>query len=158
LQLVETSQDRAYLCRRLERFDAAVDHWRLAANDATTDWDRASMLQRLIADAARVPLSVLEEVAQLDVLRDHIPEWNGIGLGRIATQSCYELAAATTDSAAGRVIWEVAERWRQELSSFTLVGLQAAVEAAEKWGEPHEQEELREAARAERARIDQMLG
>ncbi len=158
LQLVETSQDRANLCRRLERFEAAVDHWRLAANEATTDWDRASMLQRLITDAARVPLNVLDDVRRLDALRSNIPEWNGIGLGRMATQSCYELAAATTDSVAGRVIWEMAERWRHDLSSFTFVGLQAAVEAAEKWGEPHAQEELREAARAERARIDQMMG
>ncbi len=48
---------------------------------------------------------------------------------------------------------------RQELSSFSFAGLQAVLEAAEKkWGEPHELEELREAARTERARIDQMLG
>ncbi|MEZ4460523.1 MAG: hypothetical protein R3E66_12520 [bacterium] len=158
LLLAGTAQDRANLYRRLERFDAAVDQWRLAAEAATTDWDRAAMLQRLISDAAQVPIHALEEVAQLDALRPNVAEWNDVGLGRMATQACYELAAATRDASAGPTIWKTAERWRKDLSSFTLVGLQAAVAAAEKWGEPYELEALRQAVRAEQARINELLG
>lgn len=54
-------------------------------------------------------------------------------------------------------MFELAQRWSSELSSFTLVGLEAAVEAALKWGQPDDVAELRVATDSERARIEEML-
>ncbi len=157
LQLAESAKDRAYIYRNLERFESAVRYWREAAGEANTDWDRASLLIHAITDAARVPMDARADVAQLDALRSGIPSWNEVGLGRMATQACYEWAATSVDADAGREVFQTAQRWRDELASFTLVGLEAAVAAAERWGAGEELRELQDAALAERRRIDQLL-
>jgi hypothetical protein len=148
-----TSPDaRARLYRRLERYAAAVEEWRVAAALAGSPWDQASRLRDAITDAAKVPLATTADVEALDALRPAIPSWNDVGLGRMSTLACYELAAAL-DGDEGARIWNVAERWRRELDSFTLVGLRAAVVAAERWGTPAEVEQLRAAADEEHRRI-----
>jgi hypothetical protein len=151
-----TPEARACLYRRLERHEDAVACWRAAAARAPSSWDRISLLTHALGDAAKVPLASLDEAAQIDRLRAEVPSWPEVGLGRMATQACYELAAAVDDPACGRALWETAQRWRAELDSFPLAGLRAAREAACRWGTPCEREELTEEIADERARIDAM--
>lgn len=153
-----TPSARGYLYRRLGRPADAVVVWRAAAAAATTAWDRASLLQSALTDAAKVPLDATDEATRLDALRHDIPNWNVLGLGRMSTQACYEAAAALDDPEAGRRLWRMAERWRADLDSFMFNGLCAAIAAAERWGDASDVASLREAARAERARIDEELG
>lgn len=153
LQNAATPEARAHLYRRLGRHADAVAAWRAAADAATSAWDRASRLSSAVSDAAKASLDTLEDVSQLDALRRHIPSWNNVGLGRMSTQACYELAAAVENPDTGRRLWLTAEGWRGELASLSLVGLQAAVSAAEKWGESEDVANLRSAALAEHERI-----
>lgn len=158
LQNAEGPASRAHLYRRLGQYDRAVTEWRAAANDATTPWDQASYLESAMSDAAKARLAVLDVVERLDSLRRQIPSWNVVGLGRMATQACYELAVAVNDAEIGPRVWRMAEAWRSELASFTLVGLQAALAAAAKWGTPSDVEVLAQAITEERKRIDRQLG
>ena len=148
-----TAESRAYLYRRLERFGEAVGCWREAAKQATTSWDKVSRLSNAISDAAKAGVVSLEDVAEIDRLRADIPSWHQVGLGRSATQGCFELAIASTDPEIGRPLWQTAERWRAGLDSLPLVGLLAAREAAARWGDPDDVARLDAAVEAERARI-----
>jgi hypothetical protein len=148
-----TATSRGYLYRRLERFGEAVGCWREAAKQATTSWDKVSHLSCAISDAARAGMVSLEDVAEIDRLRADIPSWHQVGLGRSATQACYELAIASAAPEMGRPLWQTAERWRAGLDSLPLVGLEAAREAAARWGDPADVARLDVAIKAERARI-----
>jgi hypothetical protein len=132
--------------------------WREAAKQATTSWDKVSHLSNAISDAAKGGVVSLEDVAEIDRLHVDIPSWHQVGLGRIATEACYELAIASTDPQLGRPLWQTAERWRAGLKSFSLVGLEAAREAAARWGDPADVARLDVAVEAERARIDRSIG
>jgi hypothetical protein len=149
----ETPEARARLYARLGRHAEAVSCWREAAAAAEGSWDKISRLTNAVSDAAQIPLPSTAEVLEIDRLRAEIPGWFEVGLGRMATEACYRLAAAVDEPDCGRVLWQLAQGWRQDLESFSLVGLQIALVAGERWGEVHEQEQLREEIVAERARI-----
>lgn len=148
-----TAVERARLFRRLGEHRKAVPEWRAAAALAESAWDTAARLRDAVVDAAKVPMAAMAEVEQLDALRAEIPCWNEVGLGRMATQACYALAAVTSEDEGGQELWATAERWRRELESFTLVGLRTAVTAAERWGTPEDVQALRHAVDVECARI-----
>ncbi len=152
LQNAETPDARARLYRRLERYDAAVREWRSAAAAAESSWDRVSRLGNALTDAARVPMPMSAEVDAIDALRSEIPSWNEVGLGRMTTQACYELAAAL-DGEEGPRLWRIAEGWRRGLTSFSLVGLRAALAAAHEWGSDAEVATLQSEIDAEHQRI-----
>ncbi|MCA9492107.1 MAG: hypothetical protein KC621_19375 [Myxococcales bacterium] len=78
-------------------------------------------------------------------------------MGRAATQACYEASAAIEDPAIGRELFELAERWRAELVTFSLTGLEAGVRAAWRWGTPEELGRLESARDDEQAQIDEMF-
>ena len=70
LQNAPTPEARAYHFRRLGRYSAAVVEWREAAAGTTDAWDRASLLQRAVSDAAKVPLDNAERCSSvLDLVR-----------------------------------------------------------------------------------------
>ena len=147
-----TPEARARLYRRLGRFEAAVPEWEAAAREAESPWDQASRLQSALTDAAKVPMALSSAVEALDALRDQIPSWNEVGLGRMATQACFEHAAAL-DGDAGHHSWSVAERWHRDLGSFPLVGRRAALAAAKKWGSASDVDRLQVAVDEEHQRI-----
>lgn len=152
LKNADTADDRARLYERLERYDDAASAWCEASRDAESPWDIASRLRSAIAAAARVPLALPAEVDQLDRLRSQIPSWNTVGLGRMSTQACHELAAAL-DGEEGARVWAIAERWFDELDSSALVGLQAALAAAQHWGSEQDVARYRAAVDEEYRRI-----
>jgi len=148
-----TAEDRARAFVQLGRHGEALDAWREAAAEAPTAWDRAARLRDALTTAAKVPVATWAEAEQLDALWGEIDNWSGLGLGRQGTQACHELAAAVDDGEVGPRLWQLAERWRSELTSYPLVGLQAAVAAAKRWGTAGEVADLERAAHAEHVRI-----
>lgn len=152
LMNAKTPEARAHLYRRLERFDVAVRAWREAAEHVTSPWDKASRLQSLITDAAKVPMGASAAVEALDALRPQIASWNEVGLGRMATQACYELAAAVPGED-GATYWATAERWFTELDSFSLVGHRTALAASKRWGSAADVARRTQMVNAEHERI-----
>ncbi len=153
LQQAQTPADRARLYARLGHPSEALSAWREAAERAESPWDEASALRSAIVCAAQAGVETLEEVQRLDALRGEIPNWGEVGLGRMATQACFSLAAACKTPAHGQALWRTARSWQAELTSFTLVGLRAAQDAAALWGTPEEQGAIQAAHDAEHARI-----
>jgi cytochrome c2 len=148
-----TAEDRARAFQQLGKHGEALLAWREAAAAATTAWDRAARLRDAMQSAAKGPVATLAEAEELDGLRSQIDNWHGLGLGRQCTQACHELAAAVDDPQVGPRLWRMAERWRSDLVSYTLVGLQAGVAAAKRWGTASERADLERAAHAEHVRI-----
>jgi hypothetical protein len=148
-----TPKDRAYLYRRLERHADALQAWREVAETAASDWDRASALNSAIEAAALAGIESITEVRTLDTLRHKVPNWGGLGIGRMSTHACFSLAAAARTPEIGEELWARARSWQADLESFTLVGLQAALEAADLWGSPQDREALQAAYDQEHQRI-----
>lgn len=144
--------DLARLYRRLGQPAVALLHSRAVAAAATTSWDRAAAHVQAVRDAARAQADALVDVEALDALRQEIPSWPRVGLGRHATQVAYELAAVQP-APTGAAVFARAQLWRAELTGFPLAGLEAASRAAEKWGSPEEQAELGAALLRERAAL-----
>lgn len=153
LQNAQTPEARARLYQRLERAPEALREWRLAAEEADSDWDQASALRSAMECAANAGIETKGEAQRLDQLRHQIPNWNGLGLGRMSTHACFALAAVAQTPEIGEELWARARSWQADLDSFTLVGLEAALQAAELWGTPLDQQALRTAHDAEHARI-----
>lgn len=151
----EDAEDLARLHERLDNHEKAVDHWRQAAREAEKAWDRISRLRNLLSAAAEasITVTVTDVIDEIHHLRSDIPSWPEVGLGRMTTEACYAVAAATKDPESGRHAFGRAQTWRRELKSFPLAGLETAIKAAEAWGEPSDVESLRRAADEERRRI-----
>lgn len=112
-----------------------------------------SRLRNHLSDAAKAGIINVAAAREIDQLRRHIESWRRVGLGRMTTQVCFEQAAAASDRTQGRELFELAEAWRLGLTSFPLVGIEAAAAAAGRWGTPDEIERIRIAAEKERTRI-----
>lgn len=157
LEAATSAQARAYVYQRVGKHAEELAEWRAAAAEAEQAWERASRLHLAIAAAAKAPMDMRAELAQLEALRLQIPEWPEVGLGRMATEAAYALAAALDDPALARPAWEAGERWRAVARSLPLSGLRAGLAAAERWGRPEQARALSEAVEAEQARIEALL-
>ena len=146
-------RDRAALYRRLERHADALEAWREVADTAESDWDRASALNRAIEAAALASVETTSEVRTLNTLRHQVPNWGGLGIGRMSTQACFSLAAAAHTPEIGEELWATARSWQADLRSFTLLGLRTALQAAQRWGAPEDREALEAAIDVEHRRI-----
>lgn len=157
LRHAATPQARAQLYRRLERWGDALSAWREAVTRTDDPWDRISLRTSAMTDAVRAGASALEEARAVDAERPSVQSFSEVGLGRAATQACYEASAASDDPTVGRELFELAERWRAELVTYTLAGLEAGVRAAWRWGTPEELSRLERARDDEQAQIDDMF-
>lgn len=153
LQRAQTPADRARLYARVDQHGDAHLAWREAAEQADTPWDQASALHSAMVSAALAGHETVEEAQILDRLRHEIPNWAGLGIGRMSTQACFALAAAAQSPEPGRTLWRTARSWQADLESFTLVGLRDALKAAALWGSPEDIQALQQAHDAEHARI-----
>ena len=153
LQNAQTPDERARLYQRLQRHPEALREWRLVAEEADSAWDQASALRSAMECAAQAGIETTTEARALDDLRHQIPNWNGLGLGRMSTQACYALAATARSTQTGGSLWATARSWHADLDSFTLVGLKTALQAAELWGSTRDQQALQAAHDAEHTRI-----
>lgn len=146
-------KDRARVYRRVEKYGEAYGEWRNAASEAESAWDKVSHLTQAMVDAEKAGLSTIVEAEEIDALWSDIEGWEQVGLGRIATQACFALSASMGDRETGGRLMTLAQRWRKELTTFHLLGLRAAVDAAEEWGDASELAELEEALLEEERRL-----
>lgn len=153
-----TASDRARLFRRIGKFDKSYPQWVAAAQAAGSAWDTISSLTDAMEDAAKAGIETSGEAVEVDRLRQEIDSWRTVGLGRMATAACLELASATTTPEFGMRLWRLGCRWMGELESFPLVGLRAARAAASMWGEPADVEAIDRKIVAEEAEIEAMFG
>ncbi len=151
--------ERARVYREVGQHEKAVVCWREEAARVETDWDRVAALRNLVEDAApALQLEAgLEAARTIESLRSRIDSWAVVGLGRMATESCYRLAAAAAKTPRGRALYALARGWHVGLDSFTQVGLEAAVEAARACTSGEDVEEIELELAAERERIEREL-
>ncbi|MEZ4224789.1 MAG: hypothetical protein R3B13_27805 [Polyangiaceae bacterium] len=153
LAAANSELDRAYVYRRVGQHAQAARRFREAAGSAADAWERTSRLRDALSEATKAGQTDLESARSIDALRAQIESWNEVGLGRMSTEAVFEQAAIAEDEATGRALFRLAERWRSELRSFFLVGLEAALRAAQRWGSEADVERIRQALHDERARI-----
>ncbi len=134
----------------------AADVATQALAHCTTDWDRAAALRSVIALNRAAERYALASAAarQLDATFCNFDDWIGVGLGRMAIHETFELAAAHPDPSEARAIFALADGWYARSNDLALVGLEAAVRAAQHCELSDATERYEKLATAERTRIE----
>lgn len=122
-------------------------------------WDKASALRDLVKlhrQAGEFSLS-LSHAQKLDATLASFDDWVGVGLGRMAIHEVFELSISHPDAADASRAFELADRWFQRSRDLALVGMEAAIKAAQRCGLTQKAREYEIIAAEERKRIEEMM-
>jgi hypothetical protein len=127
---------------------------------ASTPWDRASACSDLI-DLYRHAAdftAAAQMVRELDAVFARFKDWQGVGLGRMAIRSVFELVQQHPDDATAREVFALADQWFGKSRDLAWVGKEAGAKAALRCGLKDAAQRYQKLADQERARIDAALG